>query len=159
MSVRVVLGADDLAALVRRGLGPRIRGATCAVQGKALRIHLQGLEIHRHVPRCDVALDLSVNCVDGIVDIGYRIAPSTWSAVLLVPGQRLGGGRMVVEALVDRLGLRPAVMLLSDVKVHLNPARIVGLTQLGLVVSHAYLELGDKPALVVEAGIWEAANE
>jgi len=157
MTSHVVLTLIDLAALIERGLRDRVRSVTCARQGPGFRVRLVGLDAHARLPRCDVALDLALTVDDGVLVVRFTVAPATWSAWILVPGQRLGGGRMIVEPLVDRLGLRPAVRDLRDDRLAVDVAHIPGLTQLGLHITAAAAIDAPEPGLRVEFSINRSA--
>lgn len=153
MMSHLVLAETDLAALIERGLRDRVRGVTCARHGTGFRVRLIGLDAHQRLPRCDVALDLGLVVEDGILVVHFSVAPATWSAWILVPGQRLGGGRLIVEPLVDRLGLRPAVRDVRDNRLALDVTCIPGLAQLGLHITAATAIDAPAPGLSVEFAI------
>jgi len=133
MSSTLWFALTDMAALIERGLGERVRAVTCLPHLDGFRLRLQGLDPHARLPRLTVVLDCGLAIIDGLIEVTFTVAPTTWSALVLVPGQRLGGGRMVVEPIIERLGLQAAVVSLSDRKVVLAPDRLPGLTRLGLI--------------------------
>ncbi len=153
MTSHVLLRADDLAALIERGLQDRVRGVTCGRHGAGFRVRLAGLEAHAKLPRCDVVLDIALAIEHERLVVRFRVAPTTWSAWVLVPGQRLGGGRMVVEPLIDRLGLRPAVCAVSDQQLVLDPTHIPGLARMGLQMQMVAVADEPEPGLVLTFAI------
>ncbi len=132
MSSTLWFALSDMSALIERGLGERVRTVTCLSHKGGFRLRLQGLDPHARLPRVTVVLDCGLAVSDGHIEVTFTVAPTTWSALLLVPGQRLGGGRMVVEPIIERLGLQAAVVSLTDRKVVLAPDRLPGLSRLGL---------------------------
>lgn len=157
MTSQVVVTAADLAALIERGLRDRVRGVTCGRHGAGFRVRLAGLDAHARLPRCDVVLDIALGIDQERLVVTFRVAPTTWAAWVLVPGQRLGGGRLIVEPLIDRLGLRSAVCAVSDQQLVLDPTRIPGLARMGLLIHQVVVVDEPEPSLVLSFAISRSA--
>lgn len=130
------LAGDDLARLVARGLGDRVRSVQCTVADGAVRFTLTGLDASRWLPRLD--LDIAVEPILHIesqhVELRWQIRPSSLTGMVAVPAQHLGVGAKVIDALIDRLGWQEAVVSRDNSTIVIALCRLAALQRLGVVV-------------------------
>lgn len=142
------LACDDVAALVRRGLGDHARGVTCALAEGEIRLELEGVDASRWLPRLrlKIAASLTLDAATQEVRLEWRVLPSSFTGLLAAPAQHLGVGAKVVDALVERLGWQEAVTSRDNTAVTIALARLSPLARLGarvesLAISEA-IEIG-----------------
>lgn len=124
-TARLVLALDDLARLMAGGLGARAQAVAVRVHPddrRALLVRVEGLLVAQWLPRvtADVRIDLHLVPAAHRLALRYHVHFGRLSSLLLVPGQHLGGGRRVADALVAALALDDAVVARSDTGLRLD---------------------------------------
>jgi hypothetical protein len=140
----LLLACDDLARLVHRGLGERVRAVTCTAVGDELRFTLDGLDASRWLPRLrlEIAVTPRLRAEVQQVEARWRIVPSSWSGIVAGPAQHLGVGAKVVDALVERLDWKAAVVTRDSTSVVLSLVAVMPVQRLHLCVRTIAVDSG-----------------
>lgn len=137
MPSRLDLSCVDLAALFRRGLGERVQEVHCHTVDHAVHFSLTGLDVSNWLPRLrvEIAVTPSLNTERQEMMLHWRTVPSSLTGILAGPAQQLGVGSKVVDALVDRLHWREAVVSRDNDVVVFALQRLFSLQRLGIRVA------------------------
>ncbi len=111
----LVLALDDVERLVAPRLRDRAEAIACRTDGTDLHLEFTGLRLSTWLPRCAATLRLSATIThDQVLSVGYRVAIDGLAGAMLAAAQRLGGGRLVAQWLVDALGARAGLRTCGD---------------------------------------------
>jgi hypothetical protein len=137
------LGWSDLAAVVKRALGDRVREVACASKDEELRLTFTGLDLSGWLPRLnlDVAVLPIFDPDDQRLGLRWKVLPSSLAGMIAAPAQRLGFGSKVIDTLIDRLGWHDAVLSRDNSTVTVDLRRLVFVDKFGIRV-HAITIMG-----------------
>jgi len=136
MPSSLTLTASDLARLVQRGLGDRVRTVTCTLGDGDIHLALVGLDASRWLPRVD--LDIAVTPLLAVerqeIILRWRVVPSSLTGIIAAPAQHLGVGAKVIDALIERLGWHDAVISRDNESAVIALAKLAQLQRVGISV-------------------------
>ena len=152
MRSSLTLAAADLAHLVQRGLGERVRGVRCVLLDGELRLIMAGLDASRWLPRLtvEIAVVPLLHRERQEVELRWRVVPSSLVGLIAAPVQQLGVGAKVIDALIDRLGGQAAVIRRDNEALVLALHQLAFLQRLGITVEAIAISVD---ALVAELAL------
>ena len=130
------------------GLSTPTRVQVDVGDGEALQIDLSGMRLTDWLPRVDVPVRVTWTLAPTTqrLRIDGRVRLHGLASLLLVPGQHLGGGRVVIDALIAAAGLSGAVVGRDNTGLDLDLAKVPG-HACGLRLTALTLLGGTEPGL------------